>query len=55
MISQPNLSKVRYIGSYLSITGLSVSDTEPGVYHNWSLTEAPHHQRVSNTLMMQVL
>ena len=50
LLPQPNLSKVRYIGSDLFITGLSVSDTEPGVYHDLSLSEAPLPRRISDTL-----
>ena len=33
----------------LRITGLCVSDTEPGVYNNWSLSEAPLPLRISDT------
>ena len=40
------------MGECFSIPTLSLSEAERRVYHNWSLTEAPHHQRVSDTLMM---
>ena len=40
-----------YIYWSFTITGLSLSEAKPGVYHNGSLSEASPHQRISDTLM----
>ena len=42
-----------YIFMLFSVTGLSLSEAKPGVYHNGSLSEASPHQRISDTLMGQ--
>ena len=42
------------LSNLLIFLTLSLSEAERRVYHNWSLAEAPHHQRVSDTLMMPI-
>ena len=36
----------------LFFTGLSTSGTEPGVTHNRRVSDALHHHRISDTMMM---
>ena len=40
---------------HLRITGLSVSDTEPGVYHDCSPSRTAHMCRISDTAHVPVL
>ena len=37
-----------------AITGLSLSEANPGVYHNGSLSEASHMYRISDTAHVPV-
>ena len=53
-LPQPNPSRVRYRGSSLWVTGLSLSEAEPGVYHNCSPSRTAHMCRISETAHVQV-
>ena len=53
-LPQPNPSRVRYRGSSQWVTGLSLSEAEPGVYHNCSPSRTAHMCRISETAHVPV-
>ena len=51
LLSQPNLYEVRSVG-VASLPTLSISDAERRAYHNRRVSDALHHHRIFDTMMM---